>query len=90
MSTANTPLYIAQLFDLKSSSDPPFFIELFVYSWRVDHSFRFGTISGLAACTEKKREQFDIDLLVQLHVHLPCAMKPGTPVLTTSLSLCLV
>jgi hypothetical protein len=28
VSTANTPLYIAQLFDLKSSSGPPFFIEL--------------------------------------------------------------
>ena len=28
MSTANTPLYIARLFDLKWSSDPPFFIDL--------------------------------------------------------------
>jgi hypothetical protein len=24
------------------------------------------------------------------HIHLPCEMKPGTPVFTTSLSLCLV
>jgi metallophosphoesterase superfamily enzyme len=24
------------------------------------------------------------------HVHFPCAMKPGTPVFTTELSLCLV
>jgi len=30
-STANTPQYIARPFDLKSSSDPPLFIELFVF-----------------------------------------------------------
>jgi hypothetical protein len=29
-------------------------------------------------------------LCSRFHVHLPCGMKPGTPVFTTSFSLCLV
>jgi hypothetical protein len=29
-----------------------------------------------------------LQLLFGSHIHLPCAMKPGTPVFTTSLSLC--
>jgi hypothetical protein len=31
-----------------------------------------------------------LQLLFGSRVHLPCAMKPGTPVFTISLSLCLV
>ena len=46
MSTANTPLCIAPLFDLKSPSDPPFLKQLFCIFWVLDHPSCFVTSIG--------------------------------------------
>jgi hypothetical protein len=79
VSTANNPLYIAQLSDLKSASDPPFFIELLAFSTHLasvrshsmittDSSFAFKflrTSSVIAKRVRRAKEKAGISFLVE-------------------------
>ena len=59
MSTANTLLHIAQLFDLKSSSDPPFFVETLVHSWGWATHLATERHRALLLASTKERWQLD-------------------------------